>query len=61
MLAVQAGVGEPLDADTVAELDALVLGVCADGNNDTDTLCRRDVLAPRIRNSASEYVPRVHR
>ena len=37
-LTVQAGVGEPLDADTVAELDGRVLRVCADGDDDTDTL-----------------------
>ena len=38
LLAVEAGAGEPLDADTVAELDGRVLGVCADGDDDTDTL-----------------------
>ena len=39
LLAVEAGVGEPLDADAVADLDGGVLGVRADGDDDTDTLC----------------------
>ena len=38
MLAVEAGVGEPLNTNAVAELDGLVLSVGADGNDDTDTL-----------------------
>ena len=38
VLAIQAGVSEPLDTDTIAELDVLVLGMCANGNNDTNTL-----------------------
>ena len=39
VLAVEAGVGNPLNTDTVAELDGLVLSVGADGNDDTNTLC----------------------
>ena len=42
-LAVQTGVSEPLDADTVTELDWRVLSVCADGNDDTDTLSAAQV------------------
>ena len=38
VLAVEAGVGEPLNTDAVAELDGLVLSVGADGNDDTNTL-----------------------
>ena len=42
-LAVQAGVGEPLDAYTVADLDGRVLGVLADGDDTSDTLRGREV------------------
>ena len=38
MLAVETRVGEPLDTNTVTELDGLVLSVGADGNDDTNTL-----------------------
>ena len=38
MLTVQARVSEPLDTDTIAELNGRVLSVCADGNNNTNTL-----------------------
>ena len=40
-LAVQAGVGKPLDADTVADLDGRVLRVLADSDDAADTLCAR--------------------
>ena len=38
VLAVEARVREPLDADAVTELHGRCLGVCADGDDDTDTL-----------------------
>lgn len=44
LLTVQARVREPLDADAVAELDWRVLGMLADGYDDTDAL--RDRSAP---------------
>ena len=44
-LAVQARVGEPLDAHTVADLDGRVLGVLADGDDASDTLRGREVSA----------------
>ncbi len=42
---LQAGAGKPLDADTVAELDWRVGGVCANSDNMTDTLDWREILA----------------
>ena len=38
LFAVAARVCEPLDADTVAQLDGRILGVCANRDDDTDTL-----------------------
>lgn len=57
-LAVQARVSEPLDADTIAELDGGILGVCADGYNDTDALCAE--MSCQFCAKTLGRVPRVH-
>ena len=48
VLAIQAGVREPLDTDAVAELDRLVLSVIANGYDDADTLHGHIASAPSM-------------
>ena len=60
MLAVEAGVGEPLNTDTVAELDGLVLSVGADGDDDTNTLQHKTLRISQTEEMRI-HVPRDHR
>ena len=60
LLTIQAGVGQPLDADAVAQLDGGVLSVLANRDDNADTLkytyeARVDVCIVR------EYGPHDHR
>lgn len=60
-LAVQAGVSEPLDADTLADLDGGVLGMCANGDDVTDTLRRMIIRGGKNILIKEERSPRDHR
>ena len=60
VLAIEARVGEPLDTDTVTELDGLILSVGADGDDDTNTLQHKTLRIGQTEEMPI-HVPRDHR